>query len=198
MTESEILKKLESVLAINEKLMKENLDQKKMIESLSGGSSRNVEMGCNAVYGVTLLSPGGDIEIDMKYGETLALPVEDVRNLLKRNSTRKLFTSGIVYFVDETEYDNFSIRRKCNINTETIVKMYKGKSTKNLVEFFDKATSKKLDFDVMNILFYKIVGMECSGELGEINHALRVATEEYFGMNLDMAKRLYTRVKSFL
>lgn len=194
MTESELMKKLEEVIAINDRLAKENA----ALSQMYSGGSRNVEVGCNAVYGVTLLSPNSEIEIDIKYGETVSLPAEDIQSLLKRNSTRKLFVNGIVFFVDEGEYEKFSIRRRCSINTEAVAKAFKGKTASSLKKFFDTATSNKMDMDVMNILFYKIVHMMLVGELGEINHNMRVATEEYFGMDLDMASKLYTKVKSFL
>ena len=103
MTNKELMEKLEAVLAINEKLMAENRSQKAMLDNLKAGDSRNIAIGCNAVYGVTLRAPNGEIEIDVNYGEITNITSDDVKTLLKRNSTRKLFISGIVYFVDETE-----------------------------------------------------------------------------------------------
>lgn len=196
--EKALLEKLDSVLKMNEALVAENSQQKALIQSLSNPSSRNVEVGCNAIAGITLLSPNNEIEVDIKYGDTIALAEEDIRALLKRNSTRKLFVSGVVFFVDEDQYSKFSIKRRENINSDSIVKVFKTKDAGKLVKFYDRATSKKYDVDVMNILFYKIIDMNINHELGDFPYELRSATEEYFGMKMDMAEKLYRRVKNIL
>ena len=197
MTNKELMEKLEAVLAINEKLMAENRSQKAMLDNLKAGDSRNIAIGCNAVYGVTLRAPNGEIEIDVNYGEITNITSDDVKTLLKRNSTRKLFISGIVYFVDETEYDNFGVKRRANLNDDYIISTFQ-KGNDAIREYFEEATSRKYDSNVMNILFYKIIVMNLDGKFGNLPYEIRTLIEDYFGMKIDMAERLYKRSKSIM
>lgn len=197
MTNKELMEKLEAVLAINEKLMAENRSQKAMLDNLKAGDSRNIAIGCNAVYGVTLRAPNGEIEIDVNYGEITNITSDDVKTLLKRNSTRKLFISGIVYFVDETEYDNFGVKRRASLNDDYIISTFQ-KGNAAIREYFEEATSRKYDSNVMNILFYKIIVMNLDGKFGNLPYEIRTLIEDYFGMKIDMAERLYKRSKSIM
>lgn len=197
MTNKELMEKLEAVLAINEKLMAENRSQKAMLDNLKAGDSRNIAIGCNAVYGVTLRAPNGEIEIDVNYGEITNITSDDVKTLLKRNSTRKLFISGIVYFVDETEYDNFGVKRRASLNDDHIISTFQ-KGNDAIREYFEEATSRKYDSNVMNILFYKIIVMNLDGKFGNLPYEIRTLIEDYFGMKIDMAERLYKRSKSIM
>lgn len=197
MTNKELMEKLEAVLAINEKLMAENRSQKAMLDNLKAGDSRNIAIGCNAVYGVTLRAPNGEIEIDVNYGEITNITSDDVKTLLKRNSTRKLFISGIVYFVDETEYDNFGVKRRASLNDDYIISTFQ-KGNGAIREYFEEATSRKYDSNVMNILFYKIIVMNLEGKFGNLPYETRTLIEDYFGMKIDMAERLYKRSKSIM
>ena len=197
MTNKELMEKLEEVLAINEKLMAENRSQKAMLDNLKAGDSRNIAIGCNAVYGVTLRAPNGEIEIDVNYGEITNITSDDVKTLLKRNSTRKLFISGIVYFVDETEYDNFGVKRRASLNDDYIISTFQ-KGNAAIREYFEEATSRKYDSNVMNILFYKIIVMNLEGKFGNLPYEIRTLIEDYFGMKIDMAERLYKRSKSIM
>lgn len=197
MTNKELMEKLEAVLAINEKLMVENRSQKAMLDNLKAGDSRNIAIGCNAVYGVTLRAPNGEIEIDVNYGEITNITSDDVKTLLKRNSTRKLFISGIVYFVDETEYDNFGVKRRASLNDDYIISTFQ-KGNDAIREYFEEATSRKYDSNVMNILFYKIIVMNLDGKFGNLPYEIRTLIEDYFGMKIDMAERLYKRSKSIM
>lgn len=197
MTNKELMEKLEAVLAINEKLMAENRSQKAMLDNLKAGDSRNIAIGCNAVYGVTLRAPNGEIEIDVNYGEITNITSDDVKTLLKRNSTRKLFISGIVYFVDETEYDNFGVKRRASLNDDYIISTFQ-KGNDAIREYFEDATSRKYDSNVMNILFYKIIVMNLDGKFGNLPYEIRTLIEDYFGMKIDMAERLYKRSKSIM
>lgn len=197
MTNKELMEKLEAVLAINEKLMAENRSQKAMLDNLKAGDSRNIAIGCNAVYGVTLRAPNGEIEIDVNYGEITNITSDDVKTLLKRNSTRKLFISGIVYFVDETEYDNFGVKRRASLNDDYILSTFQ-KGNDAIREYFEEATSRKYDSNVMNILFYKIIVMNLYGKFGNLPYEIRTLIEDYFGMKIDMAERLYKRSKSIM
>ena len=197
MTNKELMEKLEAVLAINEKLMAENRSQKAMLDNLKAGDSRNIAIGCNAVYGVTLRAPNGEIEIDVNYGEITNITSDDVKTLLKRNSTRKLFISGIVYFVDETEYDNFGVKRRASLNDDYIISTFQ-KGNDAIREYFEEATSRKYDSNVMNILFYKIIVMNLEGKFGNLPYETRTLIEDYFGMKIDMAERLYKRSKSIM
>lgn len=197
MTNKELMEKLEAVLAINEKLMAENRSQKAMLDNLKAGDSRNIAIGCNAVYGVTLRAPNGEIEIDVNYGEITNITSDDVKTLLKRNSTRKLFISGIVYFVDETEYDNFGVKRRASLNDDYILSTFQ-KGNDAIREYFEEATSRKYDSNVMNILFYKIIVMNLEGKFGNLPYEIRTLIEDYFGMKIDMAERLYKRSKSIM
>lgn len=197
MTNKELMEKLEAVLAINEKLMAENRSQKAMLDNLKAGDSRNIAIGCNAVYGVTLRAPNGEIEIDVNYGEITNITSDDVKTLLKRNSTRKLFISGIVYFVDETEYDNFGVKRRASLNDDYIISTFQ-KGNDAIREYFEEATSRKYDSNVMNILFYKIIVMNLEGKFGNLPYEIRTLIEDYFGMKIDMAERLYKRSKSIM
>lgn len=197
MTNKELMEKLEAVLAINEQLASENRSQKMMLEALKNGDTRNIAVGCNAVYGVTLRAPNGEIEIDVGYGEIINITNEDVKTLLKRNSTRRLFISGIVYFVDESEYENFGIRRRANLNDDYIINIFKN-STDEIRNYFEEATSRKYDNNVMNTLFYKIVVMNMNGKFGNLPYEVRTLIEEYFGMKMDVAEKLYARSKSIM
>lgn len=197
MTNKELMEKLEAVLAINEKLMAENRSQKAMLDNLKAGDSRNIAIGCNAVYGVTLRAPNGEIEIDVNYGEITNITSDDVKTLLKRNSTRKLFISGIVYFVDEAEYDNFGVKRRASLNDDYIISTFQ-KGNAAIREYFEEATSRKYDSNVMNILFYKIIVMNLEGKFGNLPYEIRTLIEDYFGMKIDMAERLYKRSKSIM
>ena len=197
MTNKELMEKLEAVLAINEKLMAENRSQKAMLDNIKAGDSRNIAIGCNAVYGVTLRAPNGEIEIDVNYGEITNITSDDVKTLLKRNSTRKLFISGIVYFVDETEYDNFGVKRRASLNDDYIISTFQ-KGNDAIREYFEEATSRKYDSNVMNILFYKIIVMNLDGKFGNLPYEIRTLIEDYFGMKIDMAERLYKRSKSIM
>ena len=197
MTNKELMEKLEAVLAINEKLMAENRSQKAMLDNLKAGDSRNIAIGCNAVYGVTLRAPNGEIEIDVNYGEITNITSDDVKTLLKRNSTRKLFISGIVYFVDETEYDNFGVKRRASLNDDYIISTFQ-KGNDAIREYFEEATTRKYDSNVMNILFYKIIVMNLDGKFGNLPYEIRTLIEDYFGMKIDMAERLYKRSKSIM
>lgn len=197
MTNKELMEKLEAVLAINEKLMAENRSQKAMLDNLKAGDSRNIAIGCNAVYGVTLRAPNGEIEIDVNYGEITNITSDDVKTLLKRNSTRKLFISGIVYFVDETEYDNFGVKRRASLNDDYIISTFQN-GNDAIREYFEEATSRKYDSNVMNILFYKIIVMNLEGKFGNLPYEIRTLIEDYFGMKIDMAERLYKRSKSIM
>ena len=197
MTNKELMEKLEAVLAINEQLASENRSQKMMLEALKNGDTGNVAIGCNAVYGVTLRAPNGEIEIDVDYGDTINITNEDVKTLLKRNSTRKLFISGIVYFVDESEYENFGIRRRANLNDDYIINTLK-KNPDDIRAYFEEATSRKYDSNVMNTLFYKIVVMNKDGKFGNLPYEVRTLIEEYFGMRMDIAEKLYIRSKSIM
>ena len=196
--EKDLLAKLEAVLKINDMLVSENEKQKQMIESMRSNGHRNVAVGCNAVYGITLQAPNGEIEIDLQYGDVTSIADDDIKTLLKRNSTRKLFISGIVYFVDESEYANFGIRHKISINDEKIVEVFNANDKDALKNYLDEATGRKYDLNVMNTLFYKIVLMNMSGKLGNIPYDLRTTVEDYFNMKLDMAETLYRRVKSVM
>ncbi len=196
--EKDLLAKLEAVLKINDMLVSENEKQKQMIESMRSNGHRNVAVGCNAVYGITLQAPNGEIEIDLQYGDVTSIADDDIKTLLKRNSTRKLFISGIVYFIDESEYANFGIRRKISINDEKIVEVFNANDKDALKNYLDEATGRKYDLNVMNTLFYKIVLMNMSGKLGNIPYDLRTTVEDYFNMKLDMAETLYRRVKSVM
>lgn len=196
--EKDLLAKLEAALKINDMLVSENEKQKQMIESMRSNSPRNVAVGCNAVYGITLQAPNGEIEIDLQYGDITNIADDDIKTLLKRNSTRKLFISGIVYFVDESEYSNFGIRRKVSINDEKIIDVFSKNDKEVLKDYLDEATGRKYDLNVMNTLFYKIVLMNMSGKLGNIQYDLRTTVEDYFNMRLDMAEMLYRRVKSIM
>lgn len=197
MTNKELMEKLEAVLAINEQLASENRSQKMMLEALKNGDTRNIAIGCNAVYGVTLRAPNGEIEIDVNYGEITNVTSDDVKTLLKRNSTRKLFISGIVYFVDETEYDNFGVKRRANLNDDYIISMMQKNKT-SIQSYFEEATSRKYDSNVMNVLFYKIVVMNMDGKFGNLPYETRTQIEDFFGMKMDMAERLYRRSKSIM
>lgn len=197
--ESELLEKINSILKINEELLKKNSEQEKEIEFLKKKNNvNNVEVGCNAAMGVTLTSPSGDIEVSIKYGETVILSDEDVRNLIKKNSNRNLLSSGILYFIDDDNYSIFGINKKVDMNDDKIISIICSEDTNKIKSYFDSCTSKKFDANVMNTLFYKIVILNNSGSFGNISYDVRKLIETYFNMSIETASKLYSDVKNLI
>lgn len=199
MLDTEILQKLNEVLAMNEALMKENRSQREEIESLKKFSNnKNVEVGCNAVMGVTLASTSGDIQIDVKYGEKITMPSEDIKILLKNNKNRKLFSECIVYFTDESNYNVFGIRKRIDISNEKIIEIINSNDEKNIYNYLDSCTSRKFELSTTNTLFYKIVIMNINKEFGIMPYEARKVIEDYFNMKIDDATKLYNSIKSLM
>lgn len=200
MLDKEILQKLNEVLAMNEALMKENISQRKEIEMLKTSSNKNenVEIGCNAVMGVTLASTSGDIQVDVKYGEVITMPSEDVKILLKNNKNRKLFSECIIYFIDESNYGVFGIRKRIDISNEKIIEVVNSNDEKLILSYLEGCTSKKFELSTTNTLFYKIVIMNINKEFGIMPYEARKVIEDYFSMKIDDATKLYNNVKSLM
>lgn len=198
MFNDEIIKKLNEVIEMNNALMEENKRQKEEINVLKGMNSisENIEVGCNAVMGVTLASQTGDIQIDVKYGETIFISSEDIKTLLKNNKNRKLFSECIVYFVDDEKYSYFGIKKRIDLSNKKIIEVINSNNEEEIISYFDNCTSRKFEMSVMNTLFYKIVIMNYEKEFGIMPYEARSITENYFGMKIDDATKLYNSVKN--
>lgn len=188
--DSDILAKLDAVIKMNETLLAENEILRQKI-SFGKDGRRNVEIGCNACLGVTLTSSSGDIEIDIKFGDIISISSEDMNALLKSNVNRQLLINNIIYFIDQTEYENFGIRARVDLSDEKIVDIVCNGNEKTILEYLDATTSKKFQSDVVNTLFYKIVIMNMNGAFGNMKYENRKVIENYFKMEIEMATRLY-------
>lgn len=196
LNEKDILEKLEALLAINESLVLENKEKQKKIDSMTASNVGGyVDVSCNLIMGAQLTSPSGDIDIEVKYGEVITLSDEDIRILLKNSTNRDMFTNCLVFFVDESNYNKFGIRRRVNICDDVIVETIKNGTEESVCKYFDECTSKKFEPTVMNTLFYKIVILNLDGKFGNLPYGIRKAIEKYFNMELEMATKLYTDFK---
>lgn len=195
--DSDILAKLDAVIKMNETLLAENESLRRKVSSNRDGR-RNVEISCNACMGVTLTSASGDIEIDVKFGDIVTISSEDMNVLLKSNTNRQLLVNNIIYFVDPAEYDNFGIRSRVDMSDATIVDVICNGDEKRVHDYLETATSKKFQSDVVNALFYKIVIMNMNGAFGNMKYENRKVVENYFGMEIDMATRLYKAMISVI
>ncbi|MEG2103521.1 MAG: hypothetical protein RRY99_18670, partial [Flavobacterium sp.] len=110
--------------------------------------SEQVEVGCNLVMGYTLASTGGDIDIEIKYGENILLSYEDVKTLLKNGQNRAMFVNCLLYFVDESYYKDFGVKKKFDICDENIIRVVQSNDENAMIRFFDMCTSKRFDTDV--------------------------------------------------
>ena len=192
----ELMKKLDVIISKNEILEHENENQRKEIEFLKGSNNYfNVEVGCNALMGVTLTSAGKDIDVEIKFNDIVTFSSEDIRSLLKNGEVRNMFSSCLVYFVDEQNYSKFGIKKRVDICTENIVKILKTKDVSIIKKYFDESTNKKFDISILHSLFYKIVVLNLENKFGDLPYETRKLIEGYFGMQMEMAGRLYTDLK---
>lgn len=192
----ELMKKLDIVISKNEMLENENKNQRVEIDLLRGNNnSFNVEIGCNALMGVTLSSASGDIDVEVKFNDIVSFSSEDIRSLLKSGEVRNMFSSCLVYFIDEQNYNKFGIKKRVDICTDTIINVIKSRDAKIIKNYFDESTNKKFDMSVLHSLFYKIVILNLENKFGDIPFETRKLIEEYFGMQMEMAGKLYVDLK---
>jgi len=192
MDEKSILEKLDAVLNANKELVSINEEQSKKIRRLEKKSdSFSVEIGCNLIMGANLSSPNGDLDMQIKFREILTISSKDVEQILKKSENRKMFSTCLLYFIDNEMYNYFSIVKKFDLSDDTIFNILFTKDINKIKDFFDSVTSNKFDANVYHTLFYKIVVMSGEGRLDGMSYDIREFVEKYFTMELKMAYTLY-------
>lgn len=196
MDNSEILEKLNEVIKMNSDLLKKNEEQEKEITHLKNSNiDQQVEIGCNLLMGTTLESTSGDISIDIKFREIVTLSDGDIRVLLKNSKIRNLFTNCLIFFVDDSFYKYFGIKKRIDLSDEKIISVINTNNVDVITEYFNDCTSNKFEYSVMHTLFYKIVDMNMSNKFGNMSYETRRIVEKYFNMEISMASRLYGDIK---
>lgn len=188
---------LESLLERIESLEKENRELKADKEASNRdlpASSETVFIGCNLIQGISLSSPNGDVDMKVDYKDVITLPAEDVVQVLKSGENRTLFVNGLMYFENEKDYERFSIKRKHNINRDVIKKVVLSNNQDKLQKFFDLNTRNKMDPTMVHTIFYNIIDLNIEDELEGMRFETREFIEEYFGMEMKMASRLYSDI----
>lgn len=187
---------LESLLERIEFLEKENRSLKGKKAVANTASSFPVNIGCNLIQGVSLSSPNGDVDAKFAYGDVVMLSSDDVAQVLKSGDNRNLFVNGLMYFEDESNYEQFSIKRKHNINRDVIRDLVMSNDINKIEEFFNTSTRKKLDATMTHTIFYTIVSLNVDGGLDGMRFETREFIEKYFSMELKMAGRLYSDLRN--
>lgn len=196
MDENAILEKLNEVIKMNEKLMRENKEKDKKIKTLeSSGSKFTVLIGSNSLMGVSLASPSGDVEIDVPFNETVSVSSTDLEQLLKSKIVRKQFVNGLLYFEDEENYDKFSVAHKYNINRDKIKDVMLTNNQSAIGNYFKEVHADGTDPSIRHSVFYQIAMLDNDGELRDMSFDTREYVERYFKMNLRNAAKLYEAVK---
>jgi hypothetical protein len=192
----DILKKLEDIIKINESLAKANQAQSAEIEKLKADKDGfQIEIGCNLIMGSIISSPNNETQIDIKYNEVLTVTSSDIAAVLKNSKNRELFVKDLVYFVDETNYKFFNIKKKNDLSDKALIAIASNEDSEKLNGILDKLTSKKNDSDVMHTIFYKIVDLNTSGKLKNMTYPAREAIETYFSMKIKFAETLLKTIK---
>lgn len=156
-----------------------------------------IEFGCNLIEGAQIKSPNGDVDVSTKFGEVSSLSAEDITQMLKGSSTRTLFANGFLYFVDESNYERFSVKRKFNINREVIQSLVCSNNTALIEKFFNDVTKNKIDATMIHTIFYTIVVLSIDDDIREMRYETRKFIEEYFyGMKIEDASKLYKTLRS--
>lgn len=193
---------LEALLARIESLEEENKKLKSEKSQVQGGEDSpypvNVDIGCNLIQGTNLSSPNGDVDSKITYNETIRLPASDVVQVLKSGENRNMFINGFLYFLDDSCYERFGIKRKHNINREVIKGIVLKNNVKKLEEFFNDKTRKKMDGTMVHTIFYTIVDLNVSGELDGMLYETREFIQNYFSMDIQTASKLYKDFQNFL
>ena len=193
-TMEQLLERLEALESENKKLKS---NKKGSSKEKAPTITTTVEIGSNFISGIQLMSPSGDIDIEIRYGDIVSLPFDDVVQIVKGSTNRNMFVDGLLYFIDDGVYESLGLRRKHNINKDAIKELVTTNNHEKIKEFLDDVTRNKLNHSVVHTVFYTIVILAIEGELDAMRYDTRKFIEGYFNsMEIEMAGKLYTAFKN--
>ena len=83
-------------------------------KTIDNSNDEDVVLGCNMIYGVSLSSPNGDSKLSLTYRNENSTTAGEFKQILRSKSTKELLKNGIVYFVNEEDYEKFKINNFCS------------------------------------------------------------------------------------
>lgn len=189
--ESDVLKKQISDMAAQIETLKNALLS---VQANTGSvikTDKFSSIGCRSVNGLPVYSPHGDVDVFIPFGfnNTVKFTENEVRSLLKSNYVREYLQKDILYFVDEPDYDYYEIKKKFDLDDDSLTKLVKG-NTSTMINKFNEYTSRKRDDAVVHSLFFRIAELLKDNKLNDLPYQNRQEIEKYFNFSLDYAQTM--------
>jgi len=179
----------EKLLAIAEK-------QEKELEKLRANVASpvfldEVTIGCLDINGITMKDRQGLLRVPVKYREEVTISQRELKDIIASNTTkwRKIFESGMLYFIDEKFYALFKMKPKFSMSEASIKKLLNAKKPADLEKEILAITNSNRDSYVVHALWYRIIDLIDKGVVGEFPYENRNLLEKYFAFPIDQAIR---------
>lgn len=117
------------------------------------------------------------------YGDSEPISYSDVKSILKSHKNKKLFTSGILTFDEDEDYEEFKIKAVKRIDDEYLVALFKMPYEK-IVEELKQATQNKTIGCVVHTIIFRSAKLWKLGMLPNLTKDAMDAFKDFFGTSL--------------
>ena len=186
-----------------DELKKENLELRKslsdmqnqintLMQIISNGQrqpkieedNEEVEVGCREFSGVSWARADG-ATMSFRCGEKVYLTVSELKEYFKdtlRNN-KGLFSNGILYFYDESNYERFKITPKVNLSEENVIDIISDEDTQSMLRKVKELTTDLRNVPVAHTFIYMIADLfiRKPKNMSGFSYANREALEKYIG-----------------
>lgn len=150
----------------------------------------DVLIGCRTFSPTPLATGDGRICIIFNGSEQKYVSVDELKELFRNTpvkDNRKLFETGIFYFVDDKNYERFKIRKKVNLSHDEVKKIILINNTNDMIREVNRISNNLIDTNVLHIFKYTIVEMLTSNknELKDWSYDSRHELEKYLKIKFD-------------
>lgn len=155
-----------------------------------------VEIGCRMLQGIGLVSDDGTVSIDLKFNDVQSATISEIKKLFRKSHIKKLFEDGICYFVDEADYEIFSIRNYKDLSDENLISLLTLNNVNDIIKKLDIITEYKRNSNVLNCIIYRICNMIIKGQLKDWDYYVRKGIESYFDIEFDRGISILNSIRT--
>ena len=163
----------------------------KLLANQSSGSSDEGEVlvGCRFVNGAAMAPNDSRLKCEFACDEEKYVPVEDLKIYLKEagRNLRTLFEIDGFYFVDQSNYDKFKIKKRIDLSHDKIKEILFAPTQHDMINRVNELTNNKKNFNVLHLFEYEICKMliDPTTPLMGWDYANRTLLEDYIGIKFD-------------
>ena len=181
--ESDFEKKLNEMKEMLLAQMSANIPQVPQRVTLDDSRNRDVYITSHAIGKLHVSVDKDSTVLFSDYDDSEPLSYRDVKSILKSHKNKKLFTSGILTFDEDEDYEEFKIKSVKRIDDEYLVNLFK-MSYEKIIEELKQSTQNKTIGCVVHTIIFRSAKLWKLGMLPNLTKDAMDAFKDFFGTSL--------------